>query len=69
MEKQPKPILPLQDLFDKAPTTTLGALPPEATFATVEYCTEADDMPERPTAYAVFKDVPATLLEFPVDVI
>ena len=69
MEKQPKPILPLQDLFDKAPTTTLGALPPEATFATVEYCIEADDMPERPTAHAVFKDVPATLLEIPVEVI
>jgi hypothetical protein len=64
-----KPKLPLQDLFDKAPTSKLGALPPEATFATVEYCNEADDMPERDSALAVFKNVPAILLEIPVEVI
>ena len=68
-KRMQKPILPLQELFDSAPTSKLGALPPEATFSTVEYCIEADDMPEFSDAIAVFKDVPAILLEIPVDVI
>ena len=66
---QPKSLLPLQELFDEAPTTTLGALAPEATFSTVEFCIEADYMPELPIAHAVFKDVPATLLDISVEVI
>lgn len=61
--------LPLQKLLDSAPTTTLGTLPPEATFSTLEYSIEAGDMPELSVARAVFKDVPATFLEIPVDVI
>ncbi len=68
-KRQPKPKLPLQELFDNAPMSTLGMLSAEATFATVEYCIEGDDMPEFSDAIEVFKDVPATLLEIPVDVI
>lgn len=64
-----KPTLPLQALFDNAPTSTLGALPPEATFATVQYCIDGDDMPKLSHAIAVFKDVPAVLLEIPVAVV
>ena len=64
-----KPTLPLQELFDNAPTSTLGDLPPESTFATVQYCIDGDDMPELSHALAVFKDVPAVLLEIPVAVI
>jgi hypothetical protein len=70
MKKLPsKPTLPLQEIFDNAPISKLGALPPEATFATVEYCIEADDMPELSDAIEVFKDVPATLLEIRVEII
>lgn len=69
VKQQHQPKLPLQDLFDKAPTTKLGALLPEATFATVQYCVEIDEMPGMQEAVEVFKSVPATLVEIPVDVV
>lgn len=68
-KRQSRPKLPLQELFEIAPESTLGLLPAEATFATVQYCFEIDDMPEMHQAVDIFKMVSAKLLEIPVDVI
>lgn len=44
----------------------LGLLPPEATFATLDYCRGADVMPLPNEAVQVFSKVPAVLVEIPV---
>lgn len=66
---QRQPILPLQSFFDSVPVSCLGLLPKEATFATVQYCIEIDEMPEMMQAVEVFKSVPARLVEIPLDAV
>ena len=64
-----QPILPLQSFFDNAPVSSLGMLPAEATFATVQYCIESDEMPAMLQAVKIFKAVSAKLLEIPLDAV
>ena len=66
-KRQPK--LPLQAFFDCAPVSSLGLLPAEATFSTVQYCIEIEEMPGILQAIDVFKSVPAQLLEIPLDAV
>ena len=66
-KRQPTP--PLQTFFDSAPVSNLGLLPAEATFATVQYCIESEEMPEMLQAVEIFKSVPAKLLEIPIDAV
>jgi hypothetical protein len=58
-----------KDLFELAEASTLGTMPKEATFSTVQLCVENDEMPDMQSAVSVFKDVPAKLIEIPVKVI
>jgi hypothetical protein len=60
---------PLSHLFDDVAASTLGGLPVVATFATVQYCIDSDDMPEMDQSVAVFSAVPAILLEIPVEIV
>lgn len=69
MSRQTLAALPFSEILASAPLVTLGALPPEATYATVRYCIEADDMPSIRVALDVFRDVPARLVEVPVTVL
>lgn len=58
---------PLSHLFYSVPPQTLGSLAPEATYATVQFCIEADDMPEKEQSLEIFKHVRAKLIEVPVE--
>lgn len=55
--------------LDADSTQSLGALPPEATFATLADCANCADLPTSSEALKVFADVPATLVLVPVEAI
>jgi len=63
----PRPII--EALHLAAPLKTLGDFPPEASYATVAFCINSEEMPSMEAALDVFKDVPAKLIEVPVETV